>query len=288
MAKYSFFAVLVAPISVSAIGAVALGGDYWPAWRISLLTEALALLTLTPVALSWFSIRPERLRLPSARYVEAMLMFTGLVVFGYITFVISGGKNRPALLYSLVPFLLWAALRFGITGISSSMLAVSFVAISGTIRGRGPFTGGTPISNVFSLQLFILVAAASFIILAALVEEHTKSEQKLRESEQRFRQVADTAPALIWMAGTDKLRTYFNKTWLEFTGRSIDDELGNGWVQGVYPDDCRSVSTATTTRLIGGKNSPWSIGSAGTPGNTVGFSTSAYRGLIRMARLPVT
>jgi PAS domain S-box-containing protein len=237
VAKYSFFAVFLAPISVSSIGALALGGDYWPAWRISFLTEALALLTLTPAALSWFSIRPERLKTYSARSVEAALMFTGLVVFGYITFFISGGKNRPALLYSLVPFLLWAALRFGIAGISNSMLAVSFLSVLGTIRGRGPFTGGTPISNVFSLQLFILVAATSFIILAALVEEDKKSEQKLRESEQRFRLVADTAPALIWMSGTDKLCNYFNKTWLEFTGRSIEDEFGNGWAEGVYPDD---------------------------------------------------
>jgi PAS domain S-box-containing protein len=61
----------------------------------------------------------------------------------------------------------------------------------------------------------------------------------VRESEQRFRLVANTAPVLIWMSGPDKLCTYVNQPWLDFTGRPLEAELGNGWSERVHPDDLR-------------------------------------------------
>lgn len=73
------------------------------------------------------------------------------------------------------------------------------------------------------------------------------SEASLSESEQRFQIVADSAPVLIWMSGTDKLCNFFNKPWLDFTGRTIEQEMGNGWTEGVHPDDlrrCHQIYTA--------------------------------------------
>src|SRR6266478_6155288 len=63
------------------------------------------------------------------------------------------------------------------------------------------------------------------------------AEEQLRESEARFRTVADSAPVLIWMSGPDKLCTFFNKGWLDFTGRTLEQELGKGWTEGVHADD---------------------------------------------------
>jgi PAS domain S-box-containing protein len=69
------------------------------------------------------------------------------------------------------------------------------------------------------------------------ITERKRAEQVLRESEQRFRVVADTAPALVWMSSPDKLCNYFNKGWLDFVGRTMEQEAGNGWAENVHPDD---------------------------------------------------
>ena len=64
-----------------------------------------------------------------------------------------------------------------------------------------------------------------------------RTEQALRESEQRYQAVTDASPVMIWMSGTDKLCYYFNKGWLSFVGRTLQQEAGNGWTENVHPDD---------------------------------------------------
>jgi PAS domain S-box-containing protein len=79
------------------------------------------------------------------------------------------------------------------------------------------------------------------------VTERLLIDNARRESEVRFRLVANAAPVLIWMSGVDKLCDYFNDPWLQFTGHSIDQELGNGWTEGVHPEDLqRCLKTYST------------------------------------------
>ena len=69
------------------------------------------------------------------------------------------------------------------------------------------------------------------------ITEKKSAEDALRESEDRFRRVADAAPVMIWTAGTDKLCTYVNRRWLEFTGHTLEQALGTGWTKSIHPDD---------------------------------------------------
>ena len=85
-----------------------------------------------------------------------------------------------------------------------------------------------------------------YTVVVRDIAARVRAEEAVRESEQRFRLVANTAPVMIWMSGTDKLCEYFNKPWLDFTGRTLQQELGNGWAEGVHSEDfARCLKTYT-------------------------------------------
>jgi two-component system CheB/CheR fusion protein len=69
-------------------------------------------------------------------------------------------------------------------------------------------------------------------------------EEELRQSQHLFSAVADLSPDMVWMSGLDRKCTWFNRTWLEFTGRTLEQELGDGWLEGVHPDDVGECARA--------------------------------------------
>jgi PAS domain S-box-containing protein len=74
-------------------------------------------------------------------------------------------------------------------------------------------------------------------VLADITEQRL-ADEALHASHAQFRLLADTAPVMIWTSEKDKLCNFFNKSWLDFTGRSMEEELGNGWTEGIFPEDC--------------------------------------------------
>ena len=82
-----------------------------------------------------------------------------------------------------------------------------------------------------------LVETTLVVALLTLSVKRRRAERLMHESEERFRVLANTAPVMIWMADADGKRSDFNRAWLEFTGRSIQEELADGWIAGVDSDD---------------------------------------------------
>ncbi|MEM9161526.1 MAG: PAS domain S-box protein [Cyanobacteria bacterium P01_F01_bin.4] len=85
-------------------------------------------------------------------------------------------------------------------------------------------------------------------------QQQQAAAEALRESEARFRTVANSAPVLLWIADTDKRCTFFNQTWLTFTGRAVEQELGDGWFEGVHPDDADLCADTYTTAFDARQN----------------------------------
>ena len=239
-------AVMVAPFLSSFLdaGFVTLIGwqeeSYWQVWRARLPSNALAALAIPPVIVLWANDGPAWLRRVSTRQrVEALIMIGGLLAVSALVFAWEDSRRdaTPALLFLPLPFLLWAALRFGPPATSASLLILIFVSIWGAAKGLGPFAALSPMQSVLSLQMFLLAISVPLIFLAAVIEERRKKEESLRESEERFRTMADTAPVLIWTTDADKLCTYVSQTWLDLTGRIFEEELGNGWADDIRPSD---------------------------------------------------
>jgi PAS domain S-box-containing protein len=238
--------VFLASLVVSSIGSHGLSGDLWLSWKFSFLSEALAFLTVTPAIIGLFGQGQPPLRTSLRYYLEAALLVSTLVFLGYFLFLAPGRRDPPSLLYSLVPFLIWSALRFGSAGVGSSATIVALMSIWGAVHGRGPFTEIDPINRVLALQLFLFCTSIPFMVLAVLVEERKITQDELRESEERLRLSMDSGKAVGWewdlKTGRDSwfgdLKNMFGIPSEGFVGRAED------FYRYVHPDDRNQVSQA--------------------------------------------
>lgn len=162
------------------LGGYASGFQYRSIWSTWWLGDATGDLVVAPLILLWIS--NPRLGWQWRKFLEALavlvyLVIVGLTVFG--AFSIGGQKNYP-LEYLCIPFLMWAAFRFGPREAATAMLILSGIAIWGTFRGYGPFALITRGESFFFLQAFIGVVAIMTLSLAILFTEHRDAEAQAR------------------------------------------------------------------------------------------------------------
>ena len=182
------FGVVLAPLATSFLDAAAVvvtgwGRAFWPVGVERFWTNALAELTLVPMIVLWSSKGIPRLRGTSvARYSEAALLAVGtaLVVFLVFGFQLFSPSATPALLYLPLPFLLWAAARFGLGGLSFSLLSVALISIGYIMRGREPFPYVSMAQNILSIQILLCVVAVPLMFLSAVMAEARRTQDSLR------------------------------------------------------------------------------------------------------------
>ena len=222
---FVLIAVVLVPFGTAFWGAsftisYGFGTRYWIEWRNLGISNAVTAIVLVPLLLlgahHLFVRRPRAL--PSRRMLEAALLGACTVVVGIFVFdrTPAGPDTSPALLYTPIPLLIWAALRFGLGGISVSMLMITVLAIWGTMRGHGPFLAQTPTENALALQLFLLVTATPLMLLAVVIEQESRSKEALRESVSLTGLAAEAGDLAMWVWDVSG-----NQMWMTERGRSL-------------------------------------------------------------------
>jgi signal transduction histidine kinase len=182
------FGVLIAPFATSFLDAAAVvitgwGRGYWPLGTERFWTNALAELTIVPTIVVSSSYGVSWIRKATvARCCEAGLLAVGTVLISVLVFGLQPVSlvNTPALLYVPLPLLLWAALRFGLGGLSPSLLGVALISIWYTMHGREPFPYATMPQNILSLQILFCIVAVPLMFLSAVMADARRTQDSLR------------------------------------------------------------------------------------------------------------
>ena len=221
---------------------------YWDNWRLRFFSNVLATLTLVPVIVGVAAGAVETPRIaPTRRLLEATLLAAILLAVSYFVFSRPAGPNTvPALLYAPLPFLLWAAVRFGPTTTSGFLLGVSLLAIDSAIAGDGPFVASSPWENAFSMQLFLIVIAIPLTALSAVTRERLTAQDELRRSQKRLQLTLDAAQmgTWEWQIATDRsIMSDKTKEIFALVGAPRDFTLDQ-FLQLLSPEDRDAVAAA--------------------------------------------
>src|SRR5213596_3634090 len=249
---FCFFAAFLGPFLSSFLDAafVAInhwGQDsYWQIWRIRFTSNVLAALTLVPFIVTWVADGLAWLgKIRRARFLEAVLLLLALLSVNAVVFYKLGPTADSALLYLPLPFLIWAAVRFGSRGASAAICTLTFLAIWSAGHGYGPFSTRSAEENALSIQMFLIVMSVPLLLLAALVEERSKGVMTLREREERISLAAESANLAFWSINFEG-----EESWMSDRGRTIfnfgpDERFSRElFLARVHPEDRIAVEEA--------------------------------------------
>ncbi len=249
---FIFFAAFLGPFLSSFLDAafVAINhfgvDSYWQVWRIRFTSNVLAALTLVPLIVTWFADGIAWLgKIRRVRFLEAVLLLLALLSVNTIVFYKLGPTADSALLYLPLPFLIWAAVRFGSRGASAAICTLTFLAIWSAGHGYGPFSTRSAGENALSIQMFLIVTSLPLLLLAGVIEERSKDATTLLEREDRMNLAAESANLAFWSINFET-----KESWMSDKGRAIfsfgpDEQLSRElFLSRVHPEDRDGVYEA--------------------------------------------
>jgi two-component system, cell cycle sensor histidine kinase and response regulator CckA len=203
--------------------------------------DLLGMLIVGPLLLAWATPRPEP---SSARpLIEILVLCAGTAAAGELGLGRFFGTdllrevNYP---YLLFPFVIWAALRFGVRGASLMTFTVASVAVWRTVQGGSPFVSGTPLETLFSVASYLAIVSITGLVLAAAVRlERAQATQALSASEERLRRALDAARMGTWVWSMESNALTWDANLRELYGLGSDDRMATyeDFIARVHPQD---------------------------------------------------
>lgn len=239
---YCVVAVLLVPAVAALAGAgirSALGDEFWLAWQQWFFGNMLAHVVVTPALLWGIPAAVKALAgLRRVRWFEGAIVVIGLVATSYVAFQTppgAGGFADPRF-FLLVPFMFWAALRFGIVGASGAVLVTSIICVEKALDGQGPFAGFSPDDKALALQQFLLLRAAPLYFVSILFEQKRAAEVALTRSERRFREVVDSQTEVVCRFLPGGSLSFVNEAFCRAFQRRQPALLGSDFFALMSPD----------------------------------------------------
>ena len=251
---FVLIAVIGVPVGTAFWGAAltvfhGFGTHYWVEWRNLSISNGVTAIVLVPaILIGVHRLLHKTVQSDAQAHSGSMLPCRGrFVAVGYAAFnrAPAGPDTSTALLYAPVPLLIWAALRFGLGGVSASTLVVTILAIWGTMQGRGPFLTQTPSDNALDLQMFLLMVATPLLLLSVAIDDERRSKEALRVSEERMSLAVERAQMALWDWDVTNDRVWMTEEGRKFFDFEPGEPLHYANLAGrVHPDDAAMRATA--------------------------------------------
>lgn len=226
--------------------------DFWLSWRQWLLASIFPTVVVTPVLVLAVSRRLQ----PGASLAHRLELLTACAATFLISALVFGADIRaeywPTLLLTPLPLLLWSAMRWGVGGAGLALLAFAGAVMVRALQGFGPFAIGSPMATVVSLQVFLTAASVPLLLLAALMEERTRTARLLLHSEQRMGIAAASTDTGLWQWDHAAGRLWMTEHCRAMFGLTAEAPAGpQVFLDGVHPDDRPGVAAALEATLAG-------------------------------------